>query len=144
MQLIVFVHSSWRKLTKAKAPPAAKTNEDKQKGLTLFGQKPATPKLFRAFGNMRKGGLIDMMKVKYLYISVGPMWLFWESSSHLHHVLASRDYNVRSFLSFVYRKISRNRSKKGVKLLIFMVPNQLVFFSTLFSLLKPTRVCMSL
>uniref|UniRef100_UPI001ED7DCAD cyclic nucleotide-gated cation channel beta-3-like n=1 Tax=Scatophagus argus TaxID=75038 RepID=UPI001ED7DCAD len=48
-----------RKLTKAKGPAAAKTNEEKPKGLTLFGPKPPTPKLFKAFG---KGGLMDKLK----------------------------------------------------------------------------------
>uniref|UniRef100_A0A3Q3LNY9 Cyclic nucleotide-gated cation channel beta-3-like n=1 Tax=Mastacembelus armatus TaxID=205130 RepID=A0A3Q3LNY9_9TELE len=49
-----------RKLIKAKGPSTAKTNEEKQKGLTLFGQKPPTPKLLKAFG-----GLMDKVKVKY-------------------------------------------------------------------------------
>ncbi|XP_044196396.1 cyclic nucleotide-gated cation channel beta-3-like [Thunnus albacares] len=43
-----------RKLIKAKGPAGAKTNEEKQKGLTLFGPKPPTPKLLKLFGNMRK------------------------------------------------------------------------------------------
>ncbi|KAK2886255.1 hypothetical protein Q8A73_020201 [Channa argus] len=46
-----------RKLTKAKGPAAPKTNEEKQKGLTLFGQKPPTPKMLKAFG-----GLMDKLK----------------------------------------------------------------------------------
>ncbi|XP_033181007.1 cyclic nucleotide-gated cation channel beta-3-like [Mastacembelus armatus] len=46
-----------RKLIKAKGPSTAKTNEEKQKGLTLFGQKPPTPKLLKAFG-----GLMDKVK----------------------------------------------------------------------------------
>lgn len=54
----------YRKLVKAKGPAAAKTNEEKQKGLTLFGQKPPTPKMLKAFGNFRKGGLMDMLKVE--------------------------------------------------------------------------------
>lgn len=44
----------WRKLTKAKGPPGAKTAEEKPKGLTLFGPKPPTPKLLKAFANLRK------------------------------------------------------------------------------------------
>ncbi|GLD55073.1 cyclic nucleotide-gated cation channel beta-3-like protein [Lates japonicus] len=51
-----------RKLIKAKGPAAAKTNEEKQKGLTLFGQKPPTPKMLKAFGNFRKGALMDKLK----------------------------------------------------------------------------------
>ncbi|XP_061821848.1 cyclic nucleotide-gated channel beta-3-like [Nerophis lumbriciformis] len=39
-----------RKLMKAKGPAAAKAEEEKKKGLTLFGPKPPTPKLLRAFG----------------------------------------------------------------------------------------------
>uniref|UniRef100_A0AAQ6IGP8 Cyclic nucleotide-binding domain-containing protein n=1 Tax=Anabas testudineus TaxID=64144 RepID=A0AAQ6IGP8_ANATE len=49
-----------RKLIKAKGPAAAKTTEEKQKGLTLFGQKPPTPKMLKAFGNF--GGLMDKLK----------------------------------------------------------------------------------
>uniref|UniRef100_A0A3B5BJ33 Cyclic nucleotide-gated cation channel beta-3-like n=1 Tax=Stegastes partitus TaxID=144197 RepID=A0A3B5BJ33_9TELE len=48
-----------RKLTKAKAPAGAKTNEEKPKGMALFGQKPPTPKFLKAFGNFRKGGKND-------------------------------------------------------------------------------------
>ncbi|XP_028288518.1 cyclic nucleotide-gated cation channel beta-3-like [Parambassis ranga] len=52
-----------RKLVKAKgAPAAAKGNEDKKKGLTLFGPKPPTPKLMKAFGNFGKGGFLDKLK----------------------------------------------------------------------------------
>lgn len=39
-----------RKLMKAKGPVAAKAEDDKKKGQTLFGSKPSTPKLLRAFG----------------------------------------------------------------------------------------------
>uniref|UniRef100_A0AAR2KC56 Cyclic nucleotide-binding domain-containing protein n=1 Tax=Pygocentrus nattereri TaxID=42514 RepID=A0AAR2KC56_PYGNA len=49
-----------RKLMKAKGPAAAKTDEEKKKGLALFGNKPPTPKLLRAFG---KGGLLDKLKL---------------------------------------------------------------------------------
>lgn len=44
----------WRKLTKAKGPPGAKAPEEKPKGMTLFGPKPPTPKLMKAFANLRK------------------------------------------------------------------------------------------
>ncbi|XP_070709434.1 cyclic nucleotide-gated channel beta-3-like [Pempheris klunzingeri] len=53
-----------RKLIKAKGPAAAKTNEEKQKGMTLFGQKPPTPKLAKAFDAFRKGGFLEKLKVK--------------------------------------------------------------------------------
>ncbi|XP_055363998.1 cyclic nucleotide-gated cation channel beta-3 isoform X4 [Betta splendens] len=53
-----------RKLIKAKGPATAKTTEEKQKGLTLFGQKPPTPKMLKVFGNFRKGGLMDKLKQK--------------------------------------------------------------------------------
>ncbi|XP_035855505.1 cyclic nucleotide-gated cation channel beta-3 isoform X3 [Sander lucioperca] len=43
-----------KKLTKAKGPTTAKTNEEKPKGTTLFGPKPPTPKLLRLFENMKK------------------------------------------------------------------------------------------
>uniref|UniRef100_A0A3Q2TNI0 Cyclic nucleotide-gated cation channel beta-3-like n=1 Tax=Fundulus heteroclitus TaxID=8078 RepID=A0A3Q2TNI0_FUNHE len=48
-----------RQLVKSKAPAGAATKEEKQKGLALFGQRPPTPKLFKAFGNLRKSGLLD-------------------------------------------------------------------------------------
>lgn len=57
----------YRKLVKAKGPAGAKTNEEKQKGLTLFGRKPPTPKMLRAFGNFRKGALMDKLKVTSWY-----------------------------------------------------------------------------
>ncbi|XP_054863277.1 cyclic nucleotide-gated cation channel beta-3 [Amphiprion ocellaris] len=50
-----------RKLTKAKGPAGAKP-EEKPKGMALFGQKPPTPKLLKAFGNFRKGGVMDKLK----------------------------------------------------------------------------------
>ncbi|XP_060921124.1 cyclic nucleotide-gated cation channel beta-3 isoform X2 [Labrus mixtus] len=51
-----------RKLMKAKGPAAAKADEDKKKGLALFGPKPPTPKLLRAFGGNFNKGLIEKMK----------------------------------------------------------------------------------
>ncbi|XP_047424265.1 cyclic nucleotide-gated cation channel beta-3 [Mugil cephalus] len=51
-----------RKLVKAKGPAGAKPDEDKKKGMTLFGPKPPTPKFLRAFGNFRKGGLLEQLK----------------------------------------------------------------------------------
>ncbi|XP_047206412.1 cyclic nucleotide-gated cation channel beta-3-like isoform X2 [Girardinichthys multiradiatus] len=39
-----------KKLMKAKGPPAAKVEEEKKKGLALFGPKPPTPKLLQVFG----------------------------------------------------------------------------------------------
>ncbi|XP_068199666.1 cyclic nucleotide-gated channel beta-3-like [Antennarius striatus] len=50
-----------RKLVKAKAPATAK-DENKAKGLTVFGPKPPTPKFFRAFGNLCKGSILDKLK----------------------------------------------------------------------------------
>uniref|UniRef100_A0A8C7ZQX6 Cyclic nucleotide gated channel subunit beta 3, tandem duplicate 1 n=1 Tax=Oryzias sinensis TaxID=183150 RepID=A0A8C7ZQX6_9TELE len=38
-----------RQLMKSKAPAGAKTKEEKQKGLALFGQKPPTPKLLKGY-----------------------------------------------------------------------------------------------
>ncbi|CAL1596546.1 unnamed protein product [Knipowitschia caucasica] len=52
-----------KKLMKAKGPAAAKADEDKKKGLALFGQKPPTPKLLRAFGGaINKKKLLEKMK----------------------------------------------------------------------------------
>ncbi|XP_063062344.1 cyclic nucleotide-gated cation channel beta-3-like [Engraulis encrasicolus] len=51
-----------KKLMKAKGPGAAKAEEDKKKAMTLFTQKPQTPKLLRAFGGLGKGGFLDKLK----------------------------------------------------------------------------------
>uniref|UniRef100_A0A3B4X1S1 Cyclic nucleotide-gated cation channel beta-3-like n=2 Tax=Seriola TaxID=8160 RepID=A0A3B4X1S1_SERLL len=53
-----------KKLTKAKGPAGAKA-EDKPKGLTLFGQKPPTPKLLKAFANLRK---LKVMSPLFIHI----------------------------------------------------------------------------
>lgn len=49
---------------KAKGPAAAKVEEEKKKGLALFGPKPPTPKLLRAFGGNINKAIIDKMKVR--------------------------------------------------------------------------------
>ncbi|KAM7370091.1 hypothetical protein PAMP_011374 [Pampus punctatissimus] len=51
-----------RKLMKAKGPAAAKAEEEKKKGLALFGPKPATPKLLRAVGGTINRRMIDKIK----------------------------------------------------------------------------------
>ncbi|XP_026217701.1 cyclic nucleotide-gated cation channel beta-3 [Anabas testudineus] len=51
-----------RKLMKAKGPAAAKVEEDKKKGLVLFGPKPQTPKLLRALGGTINKKIINKMK----------------------------------------------------------------------------------
>ena len=51
---------------KAKGPAAAKVEEEKKKGLALFGPKPPTPKLLRAFGGTINKGIIEKMKVTML------------------------------------------------------------------------------
>uniref|UniRef100_A0AAR2J884 Cyclic nucleotide-binding domain-containing protein n=1 Tax=Pygocentrus nattereri TaxID=42514 RepID=A0AAR2J884_PYGNA len=81
-----------RKLMKAKGPAAAKTDEEKKKGLALFGNKPPTPKLLRAFG---KGGLLDKLKVLkgsrlHTYIL------------HTQSVLAHLSYPIQIALFIVY------------------------------------------
>lgn len=48
---------------KAKGPAAAKVEEEKKKGLALFGPKPPTPKLLRVFGGNINKTLINKMKV---------------------------------------------------------------------------------
>uniref|UniRef100_A0AAV2L2I4 Cyclic nucleotide-binding domain-containing protein n=1 Tax=Knipowitschia caucasica TaxID=637954 RepID=A0AAV2L2I4_KNICA len=50
-----------RKLIKAKAATGAKA-EEKPKGMTLFQTKPATPKMLKALGNLRKRSLMDKFK----------------------------------------------------------------------------------
>uniref|UniRef100_A0A3B4AKH2 Cyclic nucleotide-binding domain-containing protein n=1 Tax=Periophthalmus magnuspinnatus TaxID=409849 RepID=A0A3B4AKH2_9GOBI len=52
-----------RKLMKAKGPAAAKVEEEKKKGLALFGPKPQTPKLLRAFGGTINRSTVDKLKV---------------------------------------------------------------------------------
>uniref|UniRef100_A0A8D3DER3 Cyclic nucleotide-binding domain-containing protein n=1 Tax=Scophthalmus maximus TaxID=52904 RepID=A0A8D3DER3_SCOMX len=64
-----------RKLMKAKGPAAAKAEEDKKKGLALFGPKPATPKLLRAFGGNLNKKLIERMKVTARQLSVTSKYL---------------------------------------------------------------------
>uniref|UniRef100_A0A3B4TTJ7 Cyclic nucleotide-gated cation channel beta-3-like n=1 Tax=Seriola dumerili TaxID=41447 RepID=A0A3B4TTJ7_SERDU len=70
-----------KKLMKAKGPAAAKAEEDKKKGLTLFRPKPGTPKLLRAFGGNMNRKIIDKMKVTTLYLS--------GKSKYLHLLLFS-------------------------------------------------------
>ncbi|XP_020786417.1 cyclic nucleotide-gated cation channel beta-3-like [Boleophthalmus pectinirostris] len=53
-----------RKLMKSKGPAAAKAEEEKKKGLALFGPKPATPKLLRAIGGTINKSIIDKLKTK--------------------------------------------------------------------------------
>lgn len=55
-----------RKLMKAKGPAAAKAEVEKQKGLVLFGPKPPTPKMLRAFGG--KNFLAKMKVVFYIHV----------------------------------------------------------------------------
>uniref|UniRef100_A0A3Q4GYY2 Cyclic nucleotide-gated cation channel beta-3-like n=1 Tax=Neolamprologus brichardi TaxID=32507 RepID=A0A3Q4GYY2_NEOBR len=52
-----------KKLMKAKGPAAAKVEEEKKKGLALFGPKPPTPKLLRAFGGTINKRFINKVKV---------------------------------------------------------------------------------
>lgn len=57
-----------RKLMKAKGPAAAKMEEaEKKKGLALFGPKPPTPKLLRAFGGTINKTIIDKVKVTHVH-----------------------------------------------------------------------------
>ncbi|TRY56029.1 hypothetical protein DNTS_013859 [Danionella cerebrum] len=52
-----------RKLMKAKGKTAPVKDEgEKKKGLALFGAKPPTPKMLRAFGGFGKGGLLEKLK----------------------------------------------------------------------------------
>uniref|UniRef100_A0A3P9P2F0 Cyclic nucleotide-gated cation channel beta-3-like n=1 Tax=Poecilia reticulata TaxID=8081 RepID=A0A3P9P2F0_POERE len=58
-----------RKLMKAKGPAAAKVEEEKKKGLALFGPKPPTPKLLRAFGGNFNKKMFNQLKVSRRYLS---------------------------------------------------------------------------
>ncbi|CAL8311765.1 unnamed protein product [Merluccius merluccius] len=52
-----------KKLMKAKGPAAAaKTEDDKKTGLALFGPKPPTPKILRAFGGNLNRRIMDKLK----------------------------------------------------------------------------------
>uniref|UniRef100_A0A8C1U771 Cyclic nucleotide gated channel subunit beta 3, tandem duplicate 1 n=1 Tax=Cyprinus carpio TaxID=7962 RepID=A0A8C1U771_CYPCA len=52
-----------RKLMKAKGKAAPVKDEgEKKKGLAMFGQKPPTPKMLRAFGGFGKGGLLEKLR----------------------------------------------------------------------------------
>ncbi|XP_057178302.1 LOW QUALITY PROTEIN: cyclic nucleotide-gated cation channel beta-3 [Triplophysa rosa] len=53
-----------RKLMKAKGKAPAPDEKDKKKGLDLFGPKPPTPKMLRAFGGFGKGGLLAKLKAQ--------------------------------------------------------------------------------
>lgn len=50
---------------KAKGPAAAKAEEEKKKGLALFGPKPPTPKLLRAVGGTINKSIIHKIKVTH-------------------------------------------------------------------------------
>lgn len=64
---VTLLISLCRKLMKAKGPAAAKVEEEKKKGLALFGPKPPTPKLLRAFGGSINKNFIDRVKVTHVY-----------------------------------------------------------------------------
>ncbi|KAK1795113.1 hypothetical protein P4O66_010293 [Electrophorus voltai] len=51
-----------RTLMKAKDSAAVGTEEQRKKGLELFGGKPATPKMLRAFGKFNKKGFLEKLK----------------------------------------------------------------------------------
>ena len=55
---------------KAKGPAAVKVEEDKKKGLALFGPKPPTPKLLRAVGGTINKRMIDKLKVRTPFLSI--------------------------------------------------------------------------
>lgn len=64
--MMIFIKHGWffllRKLTKAKGPVPAGPVEQRR-GLALFTEKPPTPKMLRAFGDFRKGGFLEKIKV---------------------------------------------------------------------------------
>lgn len=53
---------------KAKGPAVATAKEEKKKGLALFGPKPPTPKLLRAFGGNFNKKLFNQLKVSRRYL----------------------------------------------------------------------------
>lgn len=56
---------------KAKGKTAPVKDEgERKKGLAMFGQKPPTPKMLRAFGGFGKGGLLEKLRVCDDLISV--------------------------------------------------------------------------
>ncbi|XP_065114607.1 cyclic nucleotide-gated channel beta-3 isoform X2 [Paramisgurnus dabryanus] len=52
-----------RKLMKAKGK-AVPEDKERKRGLDLFGPKPPTPKLLRAFGGFGKGGLLEKLRAQ--------------------------------------------------------------------------------
>ncbi len=76
---------------RAKGPAAAKAEEDRKKGLALFGPKPPTPKLLRAVGGNINRAIINKMKVTtctYLFIC-----------AHIKAVMPHAKHNMFVFLS---------------------------------------------
>uniref|UniRef100_A0A4W4F983 Cyclic nucleotide-binding domain-containing protein n=1 Tax=Electrophorus electricus TaxID=8005 RepID=A0A4W4F983_ELEEL len=57
-----------RTLMKAKDSAAVGTEEQRKKGLELFGGKPATPKMLRAFGKFNKKGFLEKLKVRTQFL----------------------------------------------------------------------------
>nr|XP_055038298.1 cyclic nucleotide-gated cation channel beta-3 isoform X1 [Misgurnus anguillicaudatus] len=53
-----------RKLMKAKGKAPVPEDKERKRGLELFGPKPPTPKLLRAFGGFGKGGLLDKLRAQ--------------------------------------------------------------------------------
>uniref|UniRef100_A0A8C7ZT94 Cyclic nucleotide gated channel subunit beta 3, tandem duplicate 1 n=1 Tax=Oryzias sinensis TaxID=183150 RepID=A0A8C7ZT94_9TELE len=102
-----------RQLMKSKAPAGAKTKEEKQKGLALFGQKPPTPKLLKAFGNFRKGGILDKLKVKSFCLEKLLIFLTRKSSNLF-------------FWSSVHRKMQRSSNRKPTKLLVSLCSSYVI------------------
>ncbi|XP_076850756.1 cyclic nucleotide-gated channel beta-3 [Brachyhypopomus gauderio] len=51
-----------RKLMKTKGSAGVRTEEERKKGLELFGAKPPTPKMLRAFERFNKKGFLEKLK----------------------------------------------------------------------------------
>uniref|UniRef100_A0A8C2AR97 Cyclic nucleotide gated channel subunit beta 3, tandem duplicate 2 n=1 Tax=Cyprinus carpio TaxID=7962 RepID=A0A8C2AR97_CYPCA len=60
--ILIHYPESQKVLAKGKTAPV-KDEGEKKKGLAMFGQKPPTPKMLRAFGGFGKGGLLEKLRV---------------------------------------------------------------------------------
>lgn len=89
---------------KAKGPAAAKVEEEKKKGLALFGPKPPTPKLLRAFGGSINRNFIDKVKVTHVHFC--------------HRVVIYCNY-TSVFVSFPSLLLEANEDPISLLLLLF-------------------------
>lgn len=101
---VTLLISLCRKLMKAKGPAAAKVEEEKKKGLALFGPKPPTPKLLRAFGGSINKNFIDKVKVTHVH--------------YCHRVVIYCNY-ISVFVSFPSLLLEASEDPISLLLLLF-------------------------